>query len=241
MKIEVWSDFVCPFCYIGKRRLEKALENFPQKSKVEVVYRSYELDPNAKKDYQESIHQILASKYGISLEKATKMNEDIGKQAASVGLEYHFDTMKPTNTFHAHRLVKFAEEKGKEMTERLLRAYFTDSKHLGNDEELAQLAVELGFDYDEVIRVLESDQYSEAVRADEEMARKIGVQGVPFFVLNQKYAVSGAQPTEIFEKALQKVWKEENTVSTIETLSNESGAGAVCTDDGCQIPNQKEV
>jgi predicted DsbA family dithiol-disulfide isomerase len=235
MKIEVWSDFVCPFCYIGKRRLEKALEQFPQRDKVEVVFRSFELDPNAKKQYDMTIHEIIAQKYGISVEEAKRVNADIGRQAESVGLTFRFDTMKPTNTFDAHRLAKYAEEQGKlrEMTERLFQAYFTDSKLISDHDVLIELAAEVGLDRDEVKQVLESDRYTDEVREDEAEAARLGVRGVPFFVLNRKYAISGAQPTEVFMQALEKVWEEENANSPLQSLATE--AGGQCADGSCKI------
>jgi predicted DsbA family dithiol-disulfide isomerase len=239
MKIEVWSDFVCPFCYIGKRRLEKALEEFPYRDQVEVVFKSFELDPYASRNTNLTIHELLAKKYGTSIEQAKRMNEGVAEQAASVGLDFEFDTMIPTNTLDAHRMAKFAESKGKgaELTERLLKAYFTDSKHIGDHETLTELAIEAGLNRQEVESILTGNDYEEAVRADEAEAREIGVQGVPFFVLNRKYAISGAQPTEVFVGALQKVWEEENAKTTLQPISTVDGQGAVCTDDGCEVPN----
>ena len=235
MKIEVWSDFVCPFCYIGKRRLEEALEQFPHKDQVEVVFRSFELDPNAKKQYDMTIHEIIAKKYGISVEEAKRVNADIGRQAESVGLTFRFDTMKPTNTFDAHRLAKYAKAQGKlsEMTERLFRAYFTDSKWISDHDVLVELAGEAGLDREEVKQVLESSRYTDEVRKDEEEAARFGVRGVPFFVLNRKYAISGAQPIEVFIQALEKVWKEENANSPLRPLA--ADGGGQCMDGSCQM------
>jgi protein disulfide-isomerase len=239
MKIEVWSDFACPFCYIGKRRLEEALEQFPNREEVEVVFKSFELDPNASGDPNRSIHEIIAKKYGMSVEQAKQMNDGIVQQAASVGLDFQFETLIRANTFDAHRLAKFAEAKGKdaEVTERLLKAYFTDSKHLGDRETLLELAVEAGLDRAEAEAVLKGNDYETTVRNEEAEARQIGVQGVPFFVLNNKYAISGAQPSEVFAGALQKVWEEENGQPALQSLSSADGEGTVCTEDGCEIPN----
>ncbi|MBA2876318.1 DsbA family oxidoreductase [Thermaerobacillus caldiproteolyticus] len=236
MKIEVWSDFVCPFCYIGKRRLEKALEQFPQKDQVEVVFRSFELDTNAKKSYDMTIHEIIAKKYGITIEQAKKANEDIARQAEAVGLTFRFESMLPTNTFDAHRLAKYADEHGKllEMAERLLKAYFTDSKHISDHAVLAELASEIGLDREEVKHVLESNRYSEEVRKDEEEAAQLGIRGVPFFVINRKYAISGAQPTEIFLQALEKVWEEENSATLLEGLTPEDDDNQ-CANGNCRI------
>ncbi len=234
MKIEVWSDFVCPFCYIGKRRLEEAVAAFHQKD-IEVEYKSFELDPNAAKETTLSIHEALAKKYGKTIEEAKQMNEDMGKQAETVGLDFQFDEMKPTNTLDAHRLAKFAQTAGKEavLTERLLKAYFTDSLHIGDHATLLDLAEESGLDRHEAEAVLNGTDFEDAVRADEEEARTIGVQGVPFFVFNRKYAISGAQPPEVFTEALQKVWEEEVAEKALQPIGSESSKGMACSEDGC--------
>ncbi|MDU5950649.1 MAG: DsbA family oxidoreductase, partial [Paenibacillus macerans] len=185
MKIEVWSDFSCPFCYIGKRRLEKALEAFEHREEVQVVYRSFELDPEAPKDAELSIHELLAVKYGLSLLQAKESNQNVAAQAKAEGLDYHFDTAIPTNTFDAHRLSHYAGEKGKakEMTERLYRAYFTDSLHIGDRDTLVRLAEEAGLDGREAGEVLDQNRYADQVLGDEREARQLGIRGVPFVVL----------------------------------------------------------
>jgi len=210
VKIEVWSDFGCPFCYIGKRRLERALESFSHRDEIELVYRSFELDPGAPKDTESSIHELLAVKYGLSLEQAKESNRNVAQQAQTEGLTYNFDTTIPTNTFDAHRLAHYAGEQGKakEMTERLFRAYFTDSLHIGDRDTLVRLAEEVGLDGAAVREVLEQNTYADAVREDENEARRLGIRGVPFFVLRGKYAVSGAQPLEIFQGALLRAWED---------------------------------
>ncbi|MCP3741019.1 DsbA family oxidoreductase [Rossellomorea sp. BNER] len=241
MIIEVWSDYACPFCYIGKRRLEEALDAFPHKSKVQVVFKSFELDPNSDRNTDLNIHEILAKKYGTSIEQAKKMNESLRQQALSVGLDFKFDTMIPTNTLDAHRLTKFAETKGKEaeIIERLLKAYFTDSLHIGDHGTLLQLADEVGLDRIEVESILKSNDFTEDVRDDESRASQIGVTGVPFFVLNQKYAISGAQPKEVFENALLKVWGEENEKPVLKSIVPDHNEGLICSDDGCDVPTNK--
>ncbi|WP_068785870.1 DsbA family oxidoreductase [Paenibacillus phocaensis] len=212
MKIEVWSDFGCPFCYIGKRRLEKALELFDSRDEIEIIYRSFELDPGAPKDTESSIHELLAVKYGLSLQQAQESNRNVAQQAQGEGLTYHFDTIVPTNTFDAHRLAHYAGEQGKakEMTERLFRAYFTDSLHIGELDTLVRLAEEVGLDGPAVREILEQNAYADAVREDENEARRLGIRGVPFFVLRGKYAVSGAQPLEIFQGALLRAWEDRD-------------------------------
>jgi predicted DsbA family dithiol-disulfide isomerase len=240
MKIEVWSDYVCPFCYIGKRRLELALDQFPDKDQVEVEFKSFELDPDSPRKIDQSIHEVLADKYGMSLEQAKQANQGVGQQAATVGLTFNFDEMKPTNTFDAHRLAKFAKTQGKEaiVSEKLLQAYFTDSKHIGNLETLADIAEESGLNRQEVLNVLnDANAFATDVRQDESLAAQYGVRGVPYFVINQKYAISGAQPTETFIGALQKVWEEESPRPVLQDLSTEEDVS--CVDGNCVIPDKK--
>lgn len=238
MKVEIWSDFVCPFCYIGKRRFEAALRQFPNREAVEVVYRSFELDPNARRDGNPGVHDMLMAKYGMSREQAVANTNQITRQAQELGLDYYFDRTIQTNTFDAHRLAHFAASKGRlvEMTERLLKAHFTDTLHLGDIETLADLAAEIGLDRAEALRALKNGDYADEVRADEREAGRLGVRGVPFFVINRKYAVSGAQPSEVFLEALRKAWEEEHPLQVI----GDSDGGAVCTDDGCAVSGQEE-
>lgn len=211
MKIEIWSDYVCPFCYIGKRRLEEALEVTGLTDKVEVVFKAYELDPNSPRTSEMSMHEALSKKYNMSLEEAVNMTDNISEQAKTVGLDYDFDNMKPGNTFDAHRLVKLAETEnlGGVVAESLLRANFIDAKEVGSKEVLLQLAVDAGISKERANEMLESDEFAEDVKADISEARQVGVQGVPFFVINRKYAISGAQPAETFADALRKVTEEE--------------------------------
>ncbi|MET3695865.1 protein disulfide-isomerase [Bacillus oleivorans] len=211
MKIEVWSDFACPFCYIGKRRLEEALEQFPERDQVEVEFRSFELDPNAPKNSDDSLHEMLAKKYGTSVEQAKAMNNNVSEMANTVGLTYNLDQAVPTNTFTAHRLAQYAKTQGKEkeMVERLFKAYFTEGKHLSDHNTLLQLAAEVGLKLEDVKAVLESDEFTNEVHSNEIEAQQLGVTGVPFFVINRKYGISGAQPLEVFTQTLEKVWQEE--------------------------------
>ncbi len=213
MKVEIWSDFACPFCYIGKRRFEQAIEQFDGDVKVE--FRSFELDPNAPRKTDQDIHDMLAGKYGMTREKAKAMNDQMTEQAKEAGLDYQMDTIIPANTHDAHRLSHYAKEQGKmaEFTERIMKAYFTESKHIADFESLAQLAEESGLLKEEVLNVLESGKYSDQVRADQKEAAQVGVRGVPFFVFNEKYAVSGAQPVESFLQVLHKVGAEEQVTA----------------------------
>ncbi len=213
MKVEIWSDYACPFCYIGKRRFEKALEQFPHKNEVELVFRSFELDPSSPKEIKSSMQEILSTKYGMSLEEAKAGNDRLAEQAMEEGLVYRFDTLIPTNTFDAHRLTHYAGEQGKmaEMSERLFKAYFTDSLHIGNEDTLVFLAQGIGLSGEEVGTILSSDAFANEVRHDERLAGEIGIRGVPYFVLDGKYAISGAQPLETFQKALQQVWEKRTS------------------------------
>lgn len=210
MKIEIWSDFVCPFCYIGKRRLEEALEQTGFASQAQVEFKSFELDPNTPKQSDKSMYEVLAEKYGSTVEAAKKMTAGVVEQAKTVGLEYNFEALKPANTLDAHRLVKWASEQGKakEANELMLHAYFIEGKQIGNDEVLLDLMESLDLSREEAQKVLESKEYLADMRIDIAKAGQIGVRGVPFFVINDKYAISGAQPTETFVGALQKVAEE---------------------------------
>lgn len=178
------------------------------------------------------MYEYLAQKYGMSREQAISAYEDMARQAASVGLHYRFDTMIPTNTLDAHRLVLLAAKVGKggQMVERLFYAYFTESKHIGDPQTLVQLAVEVGLDAEEVSKMLKGEEYTKEVREDEQEAANLGVRGVPFFVINRKYGLSGAQASEIFLEALEKAWQEESPITLI------NSEGVVCDDTGCEIP-----
>lgn len=238
MKIEVWSDFACPFCYIGKRRLERALERFEHRDHVDIVFRSFELDPYAPVDQEESIAEMLAKKYGMSVDEAKKMNESVAAQAASVGLTFRFDRVQLTNTFTAHRLVHFAKTKGKalELTDKLFQAYFSDGVHLNDEAALIDIAASVGLARADVRAVIQDEsEYADGVRADETEAQRLGVRGVPFFVLNEKYALSGAQPEEVFLQAFEKVWQEEEKKPVLESLSDD---GASCGDGECTLPEK---
>lgn len=211
MRIDVWSDFVCPFCYIGKTILDDALRELPEQEKVEVHYRSYQLDPDATYDPEKSFTETFSELKQIPVEQVKQMNAQIAARAKEVGLNYNFADMKYSNTFDSHRLLQYAKTEGKEeeLTERLFYAYFTESRLLSDHETLLQLAEEVGLDRDKVKQVLSSDQYKEEVLSDIGLAYQIGVRGVPYFVFNNKYAVSGAQPKEVFVEVLQKVLAEE--------------------------------
>ncbi|WP_298841363.1 DsbA family oxidoreductase [Clostridium sp.] len=211
MKIEIWSDFVCPFCYIGKRRLEIALEKYEYKGEVELVFKSFELDPAAKKKVDGNINEIIAKKYGIPVEQAKESNNQIATQAKAIGLNYNFDDLIPTNTFDAHRIAHYAKTQGKmnELSERILKAYFVDALNISDHKVLASLAYEVGINREKALSILKSNLYSNEVRKDEEAASKLGISGVPYFIINNEYTISGAQPSEMFLEALEKAREEE--------------------------------
>ena len=201
MKVEVWSDVVCPWCYIGKRRFESALAQLDHP--VEVEWKSFELDPAAPVR-RGSTAEHLARKYGLTLDQVAAMHERMTALATAEGLEYHLDETRGGNTFDAHRLLQLAKERGigGEMKERLLRAYFTECEPIGEREVLVRLGEELGLA--DVADVLESDAYAAAVRGDEHEARLLGISAVPFFVVDRYYAVEGAQPAEVILGALTR-------------------------------------
>lgn len=235
MKIEIWSDYMCPFCYIGKRRFEEALELFPHKEQVEVIYRSYELNPNELRDTDQTTYDSLAKKYGMSVQEAKSMTENVVAQARTVGLNYNFDSIKPTNSFDAHRLTHFAAEQGKakEMTEVLFSAYFEKGEHIGSREVLIRLAGEVGMEAKQVEKILNESSYAEEVRRDEKEGADLGIQGVPFFVIDRKYGISGAQPLQVFTDALTQAWSESQPLKVIGGSSD-----TLCTDDSCGIPEK---
>ena len=204
LTVEIWSDVVCPWCYIGKRRFEAALAGFPHE--VEWTWRSFELDPGAPAVREHSAAEHLASKYGMSVEQAQASHAQMTELAAQEGLEYHLDRTRGGNSFDAHRLMHLAGAHGKqdEAKERLMRAYFTEGVAIGDRDALVALAADIGLDPDEARAALDGDDYAEAVREDEVLAQRIGIQGVPFFVLNRRYGVSGAQKPEILVQALEQ-------------------------------------
>jgi predicted DsbA family dithiol-disulfide isomerase len=210
MQVEIFSDVVCPWCYIGKRRFEAALAGFPNADDVTVTYRSFQLDPDAPAVSTQSVEQHLADKYGRTVAQAREMNERVTDLAAGVGLEFHLDKAQRANTFDAHRLLHLAAARGAqaELTERLLDAYFTHGALVSDHAELTELAVAAGLDRAEVSGVLAGDDYAEQVHADVALAGRFGISGVPFFVFDRTYGVSGAQETAVFSEVLDRVWTE---------------------------------
>lgn len=236
MKIEIWSDFACPFCYIGKKRFEKALEKFTHKDAVEVIYKAYQLNPYAPKVMTGTAYESFAKGHRMSVEQAKKRFKMFTDNAKTVGLVYDYDKIQMTNTFDAHRLAKWANTFGKEavVTDRFMKAYFTEGKNLADFNTLLSLVEALGFDVDEAKRILEEGTYAQEVHRQIDEAKQIGVQGVPFFVINRKYGVSGAQSEETFAQALAQIYLEEHPITP---LAQEDGG--MCTDEHCEIPHKK--
>jgi len=205
VKVEIWSDVVCPWCYIGKRRFETALAQFERADEVEVVWRSFELDPDAPRTQADSSLEHLARKYGMSVDQARASQNHVTELAAAEGLEYRLADVRRGNSFDAHRLLHLARERGKqdELKERLLRAYFSEGEPIGEPEALGRLPVEVGLDRMEVAEMLAGDRFAREVRDDEHSARLLGIRGVPFFVLDERYGIEGAQPAESILQALR--------------------------------------
>jgi predicted DsbA family dithiol-disulfide isomerase len=210
MQVEIWADVVCPWCYLGKRRFEQALDRFPHRDEVEVIYRSFELDPAAPPGVTRPTVEVLASKYGMGPEQARDAQRQMEQRAALDGLTFRMEGLRSGNTRDAHRLLQLARARGRqaELAERLHRAYFTDQASIFDHPSLAGFAADAGLDRDEALAVLASGEYGEAVEADEEVARSFGVSGVPFFVIDRRYGISGAQPAETIAAVLERVWAE---------------------------------
>lgn len=209
MKIEIWSDIMCPFCYIGKRHLEAALNQFPDES-FEIEWKSFQLDPTIVPQPGKNVYEYLAERKGMSVEESKQMHAGVVARAAEVGLDYRFDKAVISNSFDAHRIIQLAKTKGlgDSMEEIFFKAYFTDGRDLNNKETLMELCVEVGLNALDVKEVLEDEtRFANAVRNDISEAQQIGVRGVPFFVFDRKYAISGAQPIEHFEQTIQEVLK----------------------------------
>lgn len=230
LRIDVWSDIACPWCYVGKRRLEAALERFAHRDAVTVVWRSFELDPSAPRELPADLPFAarLARKYGSSVADAERMIARMTDTAAADGLDLHFERVRPGNTFDAHRLLHLAHERGLQgaLKERLFRAYLSDGELIGDPDTLVRLAVEVGLSEPEARSVLAGDAHASEVRADETEARRLGIRGVPFFMFAGRHAVSGAHPPEALLAALNAAWSEVGR-------PEEPAAVGVCGPEGC--------
>ena len=232
MKVEIWSDVVCPWCYVGKRRFETALAAFDHRGDVEVYWRSFELDPDAPAVREGDPVQGLADKYGMSRAQALAANARLTDMAAAEGLDFHLDTARGGNTFDAHRLIHLAGEKGVQdaVKERLMRAYFTENEPVGDPETLTRLAVDAGLDETDVMAVLTSGQYATDVIADEQQAAAYGISGVPFFVVDGRYGVSGAQSPDVLLETLRTAYAEANPLTMVAASGD-----AACEGDACAV------
>jgi predicted DsbA family dithiol-disulfide isomerase len=231
MKVEIWSDVVCPFCYVGKRKFENALGQFAHQADVQIEWKSFQLTPDFVPVPGESIHASLAKKKGVSEAEGRRMGDQMTLIAKEVGLNYDFDKTIPANTFLAHQLIHFADHQGQQgvMKERLFAAYYLEGQDINTIDNLVKLAAEIGLDADAARQALEAGTYANEVRRDEYEAQQIGVRGVPFFVFDDKYAVSGAQPSEVFAEVLAKVWDEAHPKAQPTMLVD----GPACGPDGC--------
>lgn len=233
MKVEIWSDVVCPWCYVGKRRFETALRRFEHRDEVDVTWRAFELDPAAPRRRQREYPEHLAAKYGVSLAEAQGMIDRMTETAVSAGLDFRFDAAKPGNTFDAHRLTHLAADRGAAdaIVERLFSATFSEGEAIGERDVLVRLAADEGLDPSEVAETLASDAYASAVRADEREAAALGIHAVPFFVVDRTYGVSGAQSAEVLLGVLERAWADGRRPLLV------TGAGEVpgCEDDSCAV------
>jgi predicted DsbA family dithiol-disulfide isomerase len=209
MRVDVWVDLVCPWCFVGKRRFERALAGFEHRDAVQLVHHSFQLDPTLPAGRAFAQTEILQSKYGMSAEQARSAQARLERLGAAEGIELRLTDGLTGNTFDAHRLVHLAKERGRQdaAIERFYRAHFSEQRSLFDHPSLIELAVEAGLNPEEVGRVLESDEYGAAVRADAAEAQALGARGVPFFAFGGRLAVSGAQPTELFAQALFRAWE----------------------------------
>ena len=233
LKIQIWSDIMCPYCYIGKRRIEGALSQFEHKDRVEIEWKSFQLDANFVASPDDNLTEHLAEKYGKDKAWAIEMMDNMTQNAKNSGLDFHFEKAIMANSFTAHRLLHLAKKHhlSNEMEELLFKAYLTDGKNINDLSVLKELALQVGLDTHEIESVLHSNAYAKEVKEDIEMAQEIGVQGVPFFVFDNKYAISGAQHVDTFIKNLEKVWKEGQYDATISLVQTNNGDS--CGVDGC--------
>jgi predicted DsbA family dithiol-disulfide isomerase len=235
MKVEIFSDVVCPWCAVGKRRFEAALGQFEHAKEIDVVWRAYELDPHAPRQRDGDHVEHLARKYGMTREQAMAANERLTATAAAEGLDFHFESTRSGNTFDAHRLLHYAREAGPGLQdafkERLFAAYFTEGAAIGEPETLGRLAAEVGLDSQECADVLAGDRYADEVRADERDALELGVTGVPFFVIDGKFGIPGAQDAATILSVLQKAWRQAHPLE----MAVAPVGGGVCEGDSCAV------
>lgn len=239
MQVDIFSDVVCPWCAVGKRRFEDALRRFEHAGEVEVVWRAYELDPGAPARREGDYADRLARKYGMTREQAVVANERLTAVAAAEGLDFHFERAQPGNTFDAHRLLHYAREMGPEiqdaLKERLFLAYFTEGAPIGDRQTLIRLAGEIGLDVEKCAEILAGDRYADEVRADESEALELGVSGVPFFVVDGKFGIPGAQDADSILSVLQRAWAKSHPLEIVDVAGAGTSDGAVCEGDSCTV------
>ncbi|MEU4133701.1 DsbA family oxidoreductase [Streptomyces wuyuanensis] len=236
MRVEIWSDVACPWCYVGKARFEEGLAAFAHRDEVEVVHRSFELDPHRAKRSTVPVVESLAEKYGRTLDEARAMEEHVATAARAAGLGYRTEGRDQGNTFDIHRLIHLAKARGlqEELLDLAYRTNFAEERSVFDPEVLVALAVEAGLDEDEARAVLaDEDAYAEDVRADEREAAELGASAVPFFVLDRRYGVSGGQPAEVFTQALEQAWQGRRIVPVV---AQGAPAGGACDDGACEAP-----
>ena len=211
MKITIWSDFVCPFCFIGQANLDAALEGFEHEDDVEIEYKSYLLMPDAEYQTGVSYYDFFADKFGVPIEKAKEQLKQQAETAKDSGVIMNHDIAKIANTFNGHRAFQYAKENGKgtEFFKRFYAAHFTDGEVLSDADTIVRISEEIGLNGEEVRGVVENEKNIDKIEQDIDQAQQLGVQGVPFFLVNDKYSISGAQPVELFQQALHQIWEEE--------------------------------
>jgi predicted DsbA family dithiol-disulfide isomerase len=239
VRVEIWSDIACPWCYIGKARFERGLAEFAHRDEVEVVFRSFELDPRRDRGDTVEVIPMLAQKYGLTLEKAREAEANVAANAVAEGLGYRAEGRDHGSTFDVHRLLHFAKDEGKQgaLLDLVYRANFAEERSIYDSARLLELAVEAGLDKDEAAAMLaDASAYADAVRVDEREAQMFGATGVPFFVIDRKYGISGGQPAEVFAQALDEAWK--TFTPPLVTLAGVGGSvdAEVCGPEGCEVP-----
>jgi len=234
LKVQIWSDVMCPFCYIGKRKIEEALTQFENKDSVIIEWRSFQLDPNFVATPNETIVDHLAEKYRRDTDWAQGMVDNVTENAKQSGLEFHFEKAILANSLNAHRLMHLAKKhkQSNQVKELLFKAHFTEGKNVNDWNVLKEIGLEVGIEISEIEQLINSNEYTKEVLQDQQEAQSLGITGVPFFVFDNKYAVSGAQPTEAFLKTLEKAWEEgkfETSIKIENTVATNS-----CTIEGCE-------
>lgn len=231
MKIEIWSDVMCPFCYIGKRHFEAALAQIPDADKIEVIWKSYQLDPTTPLEVNYTQAEYLVKKKNFPLDQVNAMLQNVTQMAKNAGLDFNLEQSVMTNSQRAHQLIQFAKSKnlGDEMEEQLFQAYFIDGKNVSDFATLSELAQNAGLDKTEAQQAFEDDRYEKEFRSDVQEAAQLGVTGVPFFVIDRKYAISGAQPIAVFRDSIQQALKETGVLTNVQGTNTD---GDSCSVDG---------